>query len=190
MTLTLSLSCVAGGIIANSKLEVSKNLYATGDTVSYFDPLLGRRRMEHYDHAQMTGIHAAQNASSANQKPYTHLSNFWSELLDLGIEFEAVGNISSQLPTVGFWDIGKTVYDVPSDGVPSFVSNEYHKGVVYYMNPDKTKVVGVLMWNLSGELRKAQDVLRENKTLTDPIFDLRNVIKPKGSKMDSVMVSN
>lgn len=179
-----------GGIIANSKLEVAKNLYATGDTVSYFDPLLGRRRMEHYDHAQMTGQHAARNAARDAQKPYTHLSNFWSELLDLGIEFEAVGNISSQLPTVGFWDIGKTVYDVPSDGVPAFVNNEYNKGVVYYLSPEKDKVVGVLMWNLSGELGKARKCLQSAQTLTDPIIDLRHFIKPEGCKLDSVMVSN
>jgi len=137
----------------------------------------------------MTGLHAARNAAGAN-KPYTHLSNFWSEMLDLGIEFEAVGNISSQLPTVGYWDIGKTVYDVPSDGVPSFVSNEYHKGVVYYLDKERKKVVGVLMWNMDGQLGKAREIMSSEKVLRDPIFDLRSLIKPEGSSLESVMVSN
>jgi len=85
--------------------------------------------------------------------------------------------------------LGKTVYDVPSDGVPAFVNNEYNKGVVYYLNAEKNKVVGVLMWNMSGELGKARECLKSSITLTDPIIDLRHQITPKDCKLDSVMVT-
>jgi len=185
----LEIDQYVGGVVANSKLEVAKNVYAVGDAVSYHDKILGRRRMEHYDHAQMTAELAARNAAGES-KDYGHLSNFWSELLDLGIEFEAVGNINAQLPTIGYWEIGKTVYDVPSDGVPSFTSNEYHKGVVYYMDKNKEHVVGVLLWNLNEETEAARKVIAEQAKLTDPLIDLRSKIKPKGAKLDAVMVSN
>lgn len=47
-----------------------------GDVASYYDFFLGRRRVEHYDHAVESGKHAAQNMAGA-KKPYTHIPMFW-----------------------------------------------------------------------------------------------------------------
>lgn len=47
-----------------------------GDVASYFDFFLGRRRVEHYDHAVESGKLAAQNMAGA-KKPYTHIPMFW-----------------------------------------------------------------------------------------------------------------
>ena len=35
----------------NAELEARQNLYVAGDAASFFDIALGRRRVEHHDHA-------------------------------------------------------------------------------------------------------------------------------------------
>jgi len=68
---------------------------------SYHDTALGRRRVEHHDHAVASGKHAAANMTGA-RRPYLHIPMFWS---DLGsIAYEAVGIIDSKLKTVGIWE--------------------------------------------------------------------------------------
>jgi len=43
---------------------------------SFYDPQLGRRRVEHHDHANVTGRLAGENMTGA-QKQYNHQSMFW-----------------------------------------------------------------------------------------------------------------
>ena len=43
---------------------------------SYHDIALGRRRVEHYDHAVLTGRAAGENMAGA-RRPYKHQSMFW-----------------------------------------------------------------------------------------------------------------
>lgn len=43
---------------------------------SFYDPYLGRRRVEHHDHANVTGRLAGENMTGA-QKQYRHQSMFW-----------------------------------------------------------------------------------------------------------------
>lgn len=50
--------------------------FQAGDVASYYDYFLGRRRVEHYEHAVESGKHAAQNMAGA-KKPYTHIPMFW-----------------------------------------------------------------------------------------------------------------
>ena len=61
----------------------------------------GRRRVEHHDHAVVSGKLAGQKMAGAAQ-PYHHQSMFWS---DLGphVGYEAIGLVDSTLPTVGIW---------------------------------------------------------------------------------------
>ena len=47
-----------------------------GDVSSFYDPYLGRRRVEHHDHANVTGRLAGENMTGA-QKQYRHQSMFW-----------------------------------------------------------------------------------------------------------------
>ncbi|KAG9509729.1 Apoptosis-inducing factor 1, mitochondrial, partial [Fragariocoptes setiger] len=87
-----------GGFLVNSELEARSNIWVAGDSSCFYDIKLGRRRVEHHDHAIVSGRLAGQNMVGAG-KPYTHQSMFWS---DLGpeIAFEAIGIVDSSLPTV------------------------------------------------------------------------------------------
>lgn len=88
-----------GGLLVNAELEARRDLWVAGDVANFYDVKLGRRRIEHHDHAVISGRLAGENMTGA-KKPYTHQSMFWS---DLGPEvgFEAIGIIDSNLETVG-----------------------------------------------------------------------------------------
>ncbi|XP_012148035.1 apoptosis inducing factor [Megachile rotundata] len=88
-----------GGFLVNAELEARSNLWVAGDAACFYDIRLGRRRVEHHDHAVISGRLAGENMTGA-RKPYLHQSMFWS---DLGPEvgFEAIGIVDSALPTVG-----------------------------------------------------------------------------------------
>ncbi|KCV72645.1 hypothetical protein H696_00226 [Fonticula alba] len=97
-----------GGILVNAELEARSGVFAAGDVTSFHDIALGRRRIEHYDHAVLTGRVAGENMTGA-RSPYSHQSMFWS---DLGpkIGYEAIGILDPALTTVGIWAKGR-----PSD---------------------------------------------------------------------------
>lgn len=49
-----------------------------GDCASFFDPQLGRRRVEHHDHAVVSGKLAGENMADPKARtPYKHQSMFW-----------------------------------------------------------------------------------------------------------------
>ena len=50
-----------GGFKVNAELEARKNLWVAGDAACFFDPVLGRRRVEHHDHAIVSGRLAGGN---------------------------------------------------------------------------------------------------------------------------------
>lgn len=88
-----------GGFLVNAELEARSNLWIAGDVACFYDVRLGRRRVEHHDHAVISGRLAGENMTGAG-KPYLHQSMFWS---DLGPEigYEAIGIVDAGLPTVG-----------------------------------------------------------------------------------------
>lgn len=90
-----------GGYVVNAELQARKNIWVAGDAACFYDIKLGRRRVEHHDHAVVSGRLAGENMTGAG-KPYWHQSMFWS---DLGpkIGFEAIGLVDSSLPTVGLF---------------------------------------------------------------------------------------
>merc|ERR1712025_978800 len=95
----LEVDKVNGGFKVNSELEAVPDLYVAGDAASFDDPALGRRRVEHHDHAVVSGRLAGENMTGSH-KAYTHQSMFWSDLgPDVG--YEAIGLVDSKLPTVG-----------------------------------------------------------------------------------------
>ncbi|XP_043267020.1 apoptosis-inducing factor 1, mitochondrial [Venturia canescens] len=95
----LEVDPVTGGYLVNAELEARSHLWIAGDAASFYDVRLGRRRIEHHDHAVISGRLAGENMTGAG-KPYLHQSMFWS---DLGPEvgYEAIGIVDSTLPTVG-----------------------------------------------------------------------------------------
>ncbi|XP_029032423.1 apoptosis-inducing factor 1, mitochondrial isoform X2 [Osmia bicornis bicornis] len=115
-----------GGFLVNAELEARSNLWVAGDAACFYDIRLGRRRVEHHDHAVVSGRLAGENMTGAG-KPYLHQSMFWS---DLGPEvgFEAIGIVDSTLPTVGVFvkaektDTSITAIDTSNETVKS--SNE------------------------------------------------------------------
>lgn len=59
-----------GGMVVNSELQAKKNVWIAGDATSFHDPKLGRRRVEHHDHAVVTGRLAGANMSSEDTLSY------------------------------------------------------------------------------------------------------------------------
>lgn len=181
-----------GGFVVNAELEARRHLYVAGDAACFYDPLLGRRRVEHHDHSVVSGRLAGENMTGA-KKPYKHQSMFWS---DLGpqVGFEGIGVVDSALPTVGVFakksasdearqvanpqpvdfkhdaqDKGKEEEDAPND--------EYDKGVIFYLKDGK--VVGILLWNIFNRINVARKVINENKKFADlnevaKLFDIHS----------------
>lgn len=147
-----------GGFRVNSELQACSDVWAAGDSACFFDPYLGRRRVEHHDHANVSGQLAGENMAGEHKR-FTHQSMFWS---DVGPEvgFEATGVVTSKLPTVGVWARKSSEEsELPVD--------DYSKGVVFYLNNSSGKIVGVLTWNLFGKMNLAKQIIAEGKTEGD-----------------------
>ena len=52
------------------------NILQAGDAACFYDINLGRRRVEHHDHAVVSGRLAGENMTGA-KKSYHHQSMFW-----------------------------------------------------------------------------------------------------------------
>ncbi|XP_015036059.2 putative apoptosis-inducing factor 1, mitochondrial isoform X1 [Drosophila pseudoobscura] len=183
-----------GGFVVNAELEARRNLYVAGDASCFYDPLLGRRRVEHHDHSVVSGKLAGENMTGA-KKPYVHQSMFWS---DLGPEigYEGIGLADSSLPTVGIFALPSatdarsstdnlTVNREEDDGSKHTIivdekSNsdvvtwdddahgeqpDYGRGVIFYLKNEK--IVGVLMWNLFSRVGLARTIINQNKKYDD-----------------------
>lgn len=173
-----------GGYLVNSELEARTDVWVAGDASCFYDIKLGRRRVEHHDHAIHSGRQAGQNMVGAG-KAYTHQSMFWSDL-GSDISFEAVGIIDSSLPTVSVFakpDPGVETAessDKPTAGDQnesedehmrgeqarrSMYNDKFGRGVVFYLKDDI--IVGVLLWNLFSRLSIARRILNEQKKYDD-----------------------
>lgn len=139
---------VEDGIVVDSAMRTgAEDVYAAGDAVSYPDVRLGRRRVEHVDHAEKSGELAGRAMAGADAT-YEETPFFWSDLFDDG--YEAIGDLDSRLEMVEDWQ-GE---EEPTD-----------RGVVYYL--DDGLVRGVLLWNVWDSVDAARDLL--GKPLTDRI---------------------
>lgn len=176
-----------GGYLVNSELEARYNVWVAGDASCFYDIKLGRRRVEHHDHAVNSGKLAGLNMVGAN-KAYTHQSMFWSDL-GRDISFEAVGIIDSSLKTVSVFadqeeieklaseklnagqsdkvdDADKAiVIDSNDEKKKSDEIDKYGKGIVFYLKDDI--IVGILLWNLFSRLTIARRMLNEQKRYDD-----------------------
>ncbi|CAO3590010.1 unnamed protein product [Absidia cylindrospora] len=186
------------GVVVNAELEARKDVYVAGDMVSFHDIQLGRRRIEHHDHAVLSGRHAGQNMVGPKSKAYRHQSMFWS---DLGPEvgYEAVGLIDSQLSTVSVW-AKSTPQDTPAVGAATesdsprtagtnpaaaaadgevtkalqeksnpFQDEKFGKGLVFYVRD--RKIVGLLLFNVFGKVQEARNIIDAGLT-SDKIDNL------------------
>lgn len=143
---------VDDGIVVDGSLRTSAvGVYAAGDVASYPDVRLGRRRVEHVDHAEKSGGHAGR-AMAGSEAAYDETPFFWSDLFDDG--YEAIGELSTALEVVEDWQ--------GEDG------EETSKGVVYYL--DEGKVRGVLLWNVWDSVPAARELIESTagQPLDDP----------------------
>lgn len=142
-----------GGLIVNDFMMAEPDVYVAGDAASFHDRTLGRRRVEHWDHAVVTGRIAGENMAGKRSR-YGLQSMFWCDLSNIDVNITAVGLVDSKLATVGVWNTAlPCVEEVPS-------ANELLSGVVYYLKG--SEVVGVVLWNArkgSGALRKARAIV-------------------------------
>ena len=156
----------------NSELQSVPNIYVAGDAASFDDPALGRRRVEHHDHAVVSGRLAGENMTGAG-KEYTHQSMFWSDLgPDVG--YEAIGVVDASLQTVGVFakatpkDTPKAVVTETDETIRSLTEDkatpekpaavqsnvqdgeDYGKGVIFYLRDNK--IVGFVLWNVFSKM--------------------------------------
>lgn len=186
-----------GGYLVNAELEARKNLWIAGDAACFYDVKLGRRRVEHHDHAVVSGRLAGENMTGKG-KPYWHQSMFWS---DLGPEigYEAIGIVDSTLPTVGIFakatesDTPKAVVEATGESVrseteeaaavpqeisidtstarPPEPGDNFGKGVIFYLRDNI--IVGIVLWNVFTKMPIARKIINEAK----PYDDLNEVAK-------------
>lgn len=143
---------VDNGITVDEHLRTSApDVYAAGDVASYPDALLGRRRVEHVDHAQKSGELAGRVMAGADET-YDYTPFFWSDILDAG--YEAIGETSSKLEMVEDWKDG-----------------EAGTGVVYYLSSGHVR--GVVLWNVWDSVDKARDLIAE--TGKEPVADPKSL---------------
>jgi len=178
-----------GGFKVNAELEARSNLWVAGDAASFYDVQLGRRRVEHHDHAVVSGRLAGENMTGA-RKAYTHQSMFWSDL-GPNVGYEAIGVVDSSLPTVGVFakatpaDTPQAVVtktDEPMRSVSEAAAEsellkpatgeelveegqDYGKGVIFYLRDNI--VVGVVLWNVFSRMPIARRVLKEGRSYDD-----------------------
>lgn len=131
---------VGKGIETDELLRAgSPDIFAAGDVVSFFNPLLGERvRLEHEDNAIAMGRQAGRNMAGAGE-PYHYLPYFYSDLFEFG--YEAIGILDSRLESVADWQ------------------EPYRKGVIYYLR--EGRVCGVLLWNVWDQVEAARRLIAE-----------------------------
>jgi len=132
---------INNGIVVNERLETSAPvIYAAGDAANFFHEALEKRtRVEHEDNAVQMGKVAGRNMAGGNET-YSHTPMFYSDLFELG--YEAVGEMSSKMKTIGDWQ-----------------EEPFKKGVLYYM--DDGRVRRVLLWNVWDKVEAARALMKE-----------------------------
>lgn len=149
----LELDSVHGGVVVNDFMMAEPDVFAAGDVASFHDRSLGRRRVEHWDHAVVSGRIAGKNMAGLRAR-YGLQSMFWSDLDNIGVTMTAVGRVEAQLETVGVWNLRSQAFEA----APS--ANEYVSGVVYYVKDGE--LVGAVLWNPkkgAGGLRRARALI-------------------------------
>jgi NADPH-dependent 2,4-dienoyl-CoA reductase/sulfur reductase-like enzyme len=100
-----------GAVLVDEYLRTSdSDIYAAGDIAAWPDATFGKRlRVEHWDVARRQGRRAGQNMAG-DEKPYTSLPYFFSDLFDLS--FEVWGDLTNwdQVVRRGALEDGRFAY--------------------------------------------------------------------------------
>lgn len=160
-TSSLEIEPKIGGFLVNAELEARSNLWVAGDAACFYDVKLGRRRVEHHDHAVTSGRLAGENMTGAG-KPYLHQSMFWSDLgPDVG--YEAIGIIDSSLPTVGVFAKAAeaNVINNPSDEQKTNSENSLS-------NEKSESSVSQIVKNIDNTEEEKKEISGDNTKLEQP----------------------
>ncbi|XP_063724471.1 apoptosis-inducing factor 1, mitochondrial-like isoform X2 [Symsagittifera roscoffensis] len=185
-----------GGFFVNSELESSApDIWAAGDACSFYDTKMKcRRRVEHHDHAVVSGKLAAKNmlssANSCNEKQginngnaskspeaFHHQSMFWGDFGD-SYGYEAIGLVDSKLPVKAYFKQGNSFVVVES-GKEVQSDLDLSEGVLFYLDPsdrEAKKIVGVVCWNMFGKIPFARNIVGENFSENDTDKLIKNFI--------------
>jgi NADPH-dependent 2,4-dienoyl-CoA reductase/sulfur reductase-like enzyme len=132
------------GVCVDEFLQTSHaDVYAAGDVAFAPNPVLGPRRVEHWDNAAVQGKHAGRNMAGARE-PYAYLPFFFSDLFEFG--YEAVGDTDSRLRTFADWQ------------------EENKTGVIYYLDGDRLR--GVMMCNVWEKVDPARALIQKSEPLS------------------------
>ncbi|KAE9421110.1 hypothetical protein Angca_005743, partial [Angiostrongylus cantonensis] len=151
----LEIDSRSGGISADAELRVRSDIWAAGDAASFYDKTLGRRRIEHWDNAQISGRLAGENMTGAG-KAFWYQPAFFSKIAPQW-QISAVGITDSSLPTVSVF-AKEFTYQL-------FFRETF---LLYF------KIVGVLLLNVFGS---AIDVARRLIDEARNIEDFRQLAK-------------
>lgn len=140
------------GIRVNAYLRTNHpDIYAAGDVALFHNPLLDLwLRVEHEEHANLSGQSAGMNMAGAATR-YDHLPSVYSKVFH--INYDAVGDLDPRHAVVYDWQ------------------EPFVKGAVYYLSDQRVR--GVLLWNISGGLDKARELISD-RTPKQP-EELRNL---------------
>ncbi|GMS89376.1 hypothetical protein PENTCL1PPCAC_11551, partial [Pristionchus entomophagus] len=143
---------VNGGIMADALLRVRGQVFAAGDVCSYFDEKLGRRRIEHWENAQISGRLAGENMSGG-KTAFWYQPSFFTKIAP-NLLLNAVGDTNSEHETF-------SVYKANTE-----TGEKYVRGIVFYVNEEK--IVGVLLVNVIGAgIDVARRLINDGKTVKD-----------------------
>ncbi|GLG99835.1 Putative apoptosis-inducing factor 1, mitochondrial [Gryllus bimaculatus] len=145
-----------GGYLVNAELMARSNLWIAGDCTCFYDTKLGRRRVEHHDHAVVSGRLAGENMTGA-----------------VGV-FAKATDKDTPKSVVSETDEGnraaseakaKPVTPATSSPSPPQDGEDYGKGVIFYLRDDI--VVGIVLWNVFNRMSVARQVLRDERKYDD-----------------------
>lgn len=136
---------VDDGVVVDEYLRTSDpDIYAAGDIASYPDPVLGRQRIEHVDHARNSGTAVGKVMAGLNE-PYDYTPYFYSMVFD--ISWKAIGTLDPSL-------------DLLIDAVDG-------GKVVYYLKDDKP--VGILTWKVEPDLDQVRNLIDNPPTSSEEL---------------------
>lgn len=69
----------------NSELAARSDIYVAGDCACFYDVSLGRRRIEHHDHAVQSGRLAGENMTGASEYIPTKYINVMLRQIDINV---------------------------------------------------------------------------------------------------------
>jgi len=174
----LEIDAKCGGVMVNSEMMARTDVYVAGDTASYPDKVLGRRRMQSYDHSYHSGALAANNMALKMRNPYNHLPVITSYGGPLGMDVVVLGDIDSTMEmysivqTAGRFDpsglvngANKNASAKGTDNIETTTPSPWgvwEKGIVWYLK-DK-RVVGAMLLNLSESTEQVKDLISNRLT--------------------------